>query len=345
MRIDSSTLQFESSHSGWAQTLQSQASPGALSRANRRLENLAAAPALPDIRSALADISAAARQRLETELQTQGTAAVAADDATAVEPMLALLKSMIEAFTGEAIDILSKADWPQARPVPSITAPPPAGNQTGSLYLRRESYESVQMSARGSVRTNEGLEIEFSLELSYERYVREEVLIQSGPAPARKDPLVLNFAGNANMLLDQLISFDLNSDGTAERLPGLAPGVAFLAFDRNGNGRIDDGGELFGPATNNGFEELTRLDDDANGWIDEADDAFKYLSLWRPGNQASAPQDLAAAGIGALALARAQTPFMLGQGHQTLGALRESGLFLTESGTTGLLQEIDLEPR
>jgi len=64
---------------------------------------------------------------------------------------------------------------------------------------------------------------------------------------------------------------------------------AFLALDRNGNGRIDDASELFGNWTylgsgvlaENGYQALAELDADGSGWIDAADPAFDRLVLWQ----------------------------------------------------------------
>ena len=55
-------------------------------------------------------------------------------------------------------------------------------------------------------------------------------------------------------------------------------------FDRNGNGKADNGSELFGVASGNGFADLRRLDEDRNGWIDESDAAFDRLQGLGPGD-------------------------------------------------------------
>ena len=100
--------------------------------------------------------------------------------------------------------------------------------------------------------------------------------------------------------------FDLDSDGTREKLP-LVSGSGF-AFDRNANGRIDDGRELFGPASGDGFSELARLDDDANGWIDEADAAWSQLRVWRPDAAGKGSvRSLSEVGVGALHRPRGDT--------------------------------------
>lgn len=85
------------------------------------------------------------------------------------------------------------------------------------------------------------------------------------------------------------VLFDIDADGVPEQMAWTAPdtGDAFLALDRNENGWIDDGRELFGdhapqPPSNepHGFLALSVYDDDADGWITDADPIFSYLRLW-----------------------------------------------------------------
>ena len=136
----------------------------------------------------------------------------------------------------------------------------------------------------------------------------------------------------------------LDADGRQDSLPMLAAGSGYLVFDRDGNGRIDSGKELFGPATNDGFAELKALDDDGNGWIDEADAAFSKLAIWRgAGTGAAGLTSLADAGIGALSVNGIATAMTLrGQAGQALGALRGSGIALTDGGQALAMQQIDL---
>lgn len=89
---------------------------------------------------------------------------------------------------------------------------------------------------------------------------------------------------------DDPVLFDVDADGTAERITWTGRGepLAFLALDRNSNGVVDDGAELFGTGTPltsgsrapNGFEALKELDTNHDGVIDPRDRVWRDLLLW-----------------------------------------------------------------
>jgi hypothetical protein len=154
-----------------------------------------------------------------------------------------------------------------------------------------------------------------------------------------RDPLVLSFDGKASELTDQRQSFDLDSDGKLESIPGLASSSGFLVFDRNGNGKADNGSELFGAKTGNGFAELAGFDMDRNGWIDEGDPVFSQLAIWSGDSWSS----LAGRGVGALYTGAVDAPFSLkNSANGLLGEIRAAGVYLNESGSVGSLQQVDL---
>lgn len=276
-------------------------------------------------------------------------------DQTEHDPKLLLIRRMIEMLTGKQIKVYRAEAAPETPPtVPpeQAQAGPAAGAQPRAGYgieydyhAVREELETTSFSAQGVVKTADGKEIAFALNLDMSRHHREEVniSIRAGDA-VRKDPLVINFDGNAAQLTDQRFRFDLDADGSKEEIAMLASGSGYLALDTNGNGKIDSGQELFGPATGSGFAELAAHDQDGNGWIDEGDAVFSQLRVWTPATEnAGTLETLQARQVGALYLGHVATPFELrGTGNSNLGAIAATGLYLTESNTAGTLQEIDL---
>jgi hypothetical protein len=315
-------------------------------------------PALPSV---IARISAAARQAFatfpEAPSQPQTQAIDAAFEAADKDPFMILVRQMIEMLTGEKLRVLDVAALQaemQHTKVRSETLSVSSTSQQAGFGLEydyhavREELETTRFSAQGVVRTADGQEFNFRLDLEMTRYYREEtsVSLRVGDA-VRKDPLVVNFGGTAAQLAshaNQRFSFDLDSDGKAELLPLFASVSGYLALDRNGNGRIDSGKELFGPQSGKGFAELARLDADGNGWIDANDPEFKKLAVWAPDSSgAGTLKSLGELGIGALALAHVATPFALRSSeNHDLGQVKNSGVYLSESGQAGSLQEIDL---
>jgi hypothetical protein len=301
-------------------------------------------------RQADADAASPALPATQIRLSEQAVsiqAAEAAGDSGQIDPKLKMLIAMIEAITGKRIKLLDTAalTQPPAQGARQDNANSPATADWGMQYDLHERYAEVEqttVSASGIIKTADGKEIRFELNLNMSRSFYEEtsVSVRAGNAQ-RKDPLVINFGGTAAQLSDQKFSFDLDGDGSKEEISRFASASGYLVLDKNANGRVDDGRELLGPATDNGFGELAALDKDGNGWIDENDAAFDQLMIWMPGSDKL--MSLREAGVGALALAHVGSKFELrGIGNSDLGAVRDSGVFLYEDGSVGSLQEIDL---
>ncbi|MDE2600430.1 MAG: VCBS repeat-containing protein [Rhodocyclaceae bacterium] len=277
-------------------------------------------------------------------------AAAANGEEAQLDPKIKLLIAMIEAITGKPVKFFNQASLAQP-PAAGNSAPasatPPSAADWGMTYDLHESYteaEQTTVSSSGTIKTADGKTVSFQLDLSMSRsyYESTDISVRAGNAQ-RKDPLVINFDGTAAQLSDMKFSFDLNGDGKEESISQLAGGSGYLALDKNGDGKINNGTELFGPTTNNGFGELARLDGDRNGWIDENDAAFEQLKIWVPGADGGKLMSLKEAGVGALALAHINSQFELrGQGNSNLGGIRDTGVFLFEDGRVGSMQEIDL---
>jgi hypothetical protein len=263
-----------------------------------------------------------------------------------------LMAMMLEKLLGREVRI-ARPDWQQREcdlpQVPDPAAGPQRPPEPGwgmqiDTHHRYEETEQTVFAARAEVHTADGRTVRLDLELGMSRqYVQQESL-QIRAGAALKDPLVINFQGNAAELTDQTLRFDIDADGQADTIHRLGPASGFLAWDRDGSGRIEDGSELFGPSSGDGFAELAGLDADGDGWIDEDDAAFDVLRIWTPDGQGGGRLvGLAAVGVGAIGLARVATPFDLtGPDNALRGQVRSTGVVLFEDGTAGTSQQIDL---
>ena len=271
-------------------------------------------------------------------------------------PHLAMVRDLIERLTGVAAQVLvlpgtaaDPVDLPQPPATTTTTQPLARSAGFGVIYERHEvleESEQTRFTAEGMVRTTDGQEIRFSLQLQMQSYHREEAWssLRLGDAAVPVDPLVINFDGTTAQLQDLRFAFDLEGDGQAEDVPLLSGARGYLALDRNQNQRIDDGLELFGPATGDGFAELAAHDGDGNGWIDENDAVFSQLHVWTPAADGPGTlRGLREAGVGAIHLGAVATPFSLrAADNAPLGAVRATSAYLREDGTPGTVQQIDL---
>ena len=214
---------------------------------------------------------------------------------------------------------------------------------TSSFHTEME-YTAFQ--SQGCVKTQDGREITFGVEVEMSRAFCEKydsIFIQDVPVVC--DPLVFNLEGNIGKISDQKFLFDLNADGTEEEISFTEQGSGFLALDKNKDGEINDGSELFGTKSGDGFKDLAQYDEDGNGWIDENDAIFEDLSIWTLNEEGEKVQiSLLAADVGAIYLGNASTEFSLKneETHDTNGIIRSTGIFLKESGGAGTVQHIDL---
>jgi len=234
-----------------------------------------------------------------------------------------------------------------SQPLPTITTP--QVEAVSFQYHRQETFyqaENTHFQATGLVKTADGRSIDISLELNLSRELVQHNSFMLRVGQNLTDPLVINFNGNSAELTETRFEFDLTLDGRPDLIPSLGANSAFLALDKNNDGIINDGSELFGAITGDGFNELAAYDDDNNGWIDENDAVFQHLKLWvHPGNSDSQQlMTLSEAGIGAIYLGNAKTPFSLLQSGDSslLGMIQSTGIYLSEDGSVGTIQHVDL---
>lgn len=264
-----------------------------------------------------------------------------------------VVQKMLEALTGKKIKfyVLKKLKLGSAQDGAhkvSVQANPQARQGWGLEYDFHEAYteqEKMSFTAQGIVKTADGREINFAVQLNMSRQFasRQDISIRAGDA-VKIDPLVINFRGTAPELTDTKFSFDLDSDGREDQISFVGPGSGFLALDLNGDGRINNGGELFGPGSGDGFAELAEYDLDGNNWIDENDPIYERLRIWTKDSEGNDVLfALGQKGVGAIFLGNTGTSFeMKDSGNNLQGQVKSSGIFLYESGLAGTIQQIDL---
>lgn len=269
---------------------------------------------------------------------------------------LIILQRLYEAITGRQMNLVDPSELASngqtltVEGAPSQTPAAPAADSAGfgMVYQRHERYqeqEKMAFKAEGVIQTEDGREIAFSTSLTMSRsYVEESNLIIRAGDAKKIDPLVINFDGKGVGLSQTRFSFDLDSNGSEEQLASLKAGSGFLALDRNGDGIINNGSELFGPSSGRGFDELARFDEDGNHFIDEGDSIYNKLRIWSFNEDGTS--QLVALGdkqIGAIFLGHLTTPFQLkDEQNNSLGEIANSGIYIKENGQTGMVQEVNL---
>ena len=256
-----------------------------------------------------------------------------------------LLTEMVDvSLSGkEAVSALEiKNGQPIGPAIPGFTG---TAELSFSQYQFISESQSLTFGSSGSIKTEDGREIDFSLYLELKQeasYETSESFVLE--VQRMKDPLVINFGTESVGLTDQYFEFDLEGDGDSETIASLAAGSGYLVLDRNGNGSVDDGTEMFGVQTGQGFSELAEFDHDGNLWIDENDAVFSELSLWvRDESGNDQLRSLSDIGVGAIYLGSESGRFNLHSSTgSVLGEIKSSGVVLMEGGELRTIQEIDL---
>ena len=222
-------------------------------------------------------------------------------------------------------------------------------NADMTLVSRTESFEAeseyTTFSAQGVAKTEDGREINFNVDYAMSREFMSYTEINEEAALNLCDPLVINVGAGVASVSDQKFAFDLDADGKTENISYLGSGSGFLALDKDGNGKVDNGNELFGTASGDGFKDLAAYDDDGNGWIDENDKVFNELKVWFKNDDGTDTLlSLKKADVGAIYLGSSGTEFSLknADNSATNAVIRRSGIFLKESGGAGTVQHLDM---
>lgn len=276
-----------------------------------------------------------------------------------LDPRWMVVKRLVEKLTGKKIRLLTLSELrscDQEKPGLRLEQEkaeergnPERPHGWGIEYHYNESYyehEEVSFTAQGTIQTQDGKEVRFSVNLNLSREYMSETsfTILAGDAARKVDPLVVNFGGAAPELTSMKFTFDLNADGINEQVPFLKPGSGFFVVDANKDGVVNNGSELFGPQTGNGFEELAAHDRDGNNWIDENDPVYMDLLIWtKDADGSDVLSSLKEKGIGAIYLGNLNTTFSLkGFDNLLTGQLNRFGIYLNEDGIAGTVQQLDI---
>ncbi len=284
----------------------------------------------------------------------------AASDPLAGDQRMQLLRDIVERMTHRHMKQLKPSDLQRPADGPSIpqTRPGAPVNERAAPSRPRvgwgfeetvthtvTTHEASSVVAKASVTTSDGntFDVSATLVLQSDRVDVQTVHVTAGD-PKTRDPLVLDLGTVQGTLTAGSFAFDLNGDGSKLQVQNPGAGSAFLVDDRNGNGTVDGGSELFGARSGNGFADLKALDGDRNGWIDENDAAWQRLRVWSPDTKGNgALRTLADAGVGAIAVGSVASPFDLRDGAGAVqGRVASTGVFLTEQGVARTVRELDL---
>ncbi|VUZ26587.1 Uncharacterised protein, partial [uncultured Comamonas sp.] len=179
--------------------------------------------------------------------------------------------------------------------------------------------------------------------------------------PQRSDPFTLDLDGDGletvGINTSNPVMFDIDAMGVKQSVGWVSPDDGFLTLDRNGNGTIDDGAELFGDATvlpngnraKDGFEAVASLDTNGDGVVNALDAQWAELRIWQDLNQDGISQAdelkaLETLGIIGINVAKTEHEKVLGNGN----VLADLGTFIRTdgtdgtTGTVGQLADIDL---
>lgn len=351
MKITSSDIRFEFDRLFQREETVTEVGDGAVSSRNRTSPSSAVAGV---------SISQLAKNRYLSDrsflLSAQQELSRSAEpDSTAADTHpVRMIQTMAQTILGRDVRVTETMARSQTNPAekdgsPSPDVPASTGRgQFTAQFLEIRSLvenESLDLHSTGVIRTGDGLDIQFELQLRMDRTFRsQETLLRQTTAGRTTDPLIITLSGSPPEPGDRFFRFDLNGDGELESIANLGQGSGFLSLDRNGDGRINDGGELFGPQSGDGFLELAAFDQDGNRWIDENDPVYEQLSIWsRDEKGQDVLMGLKDAGIGAIHLEAVASPFVMTDDmNRVTGQLRRTGILVKENGEVRHIYQMDL---
>ncbi|WP_019448919.1 calcium-binding protein [Cupriavidus sp. BIS7] len=181
-------------------------------------------------------------------------------------------------------------------------------------------------------------------------------------AETTRSPIILDLDGDGVETIGtgSGVYFDHDNNGFAENSGWVGKDDGILVWDRNGNGQIDDGTELFGnnstlsngQKATNGFHALSELDRNKDGKVDASDADFANLRVWRDTNSDGVVQQgellsLTEAGVKSLDVAYTEPGKLNANGDGPAGVIdgngnqhRQVGSFERTDGTRHTMTDV-----
>lgn len=209
-----------------------------------------------------------------------------------------------------------------------------AGPRFALLALRRRRRDAhTEAFARGLAEALYLEDLDEDTDYSEVEYLKDDV---QDEGMCEHSPLILDLTGDGIAVgaAGDGVSFDLLSTGAPVRTAWPAPGDGLLALDRDGDGAITRGDELFGNGAGfaNGFDALAVHDENSDGTIDARDPVYERLLVWtdRDGDGESGAgelRSLRAAGVVSIDLgyATSNRRDAAGNRHGQLGSFIQLG--------------------
>ena len=281
----------------------------------------------------------------DVQLSSQGTQSSLLDQLSSDKnAVYSLIEAILEKAFGVHFKLLRLFPLHPEDSQLSASYPPLADEQQNIDY---QEQQQLSFTASGQITTQDGKQLQFSLNMQMQsRYQYHGSQSYQSGGVGSHDPLMVNLGASAGSLDGASVSFDLQDNGQMVNLPFSSQG-GWLVQDKNGDGKITDGSELFGPQSGNGFADLAKLDSNHDGVIDENDPAFAQLKIWtgRDSNGKDHLLSLKDAGIGAILLPSVDAPLTLranASDPDPQAQMRRAGVFVKDDGEAGMISQLDV---
>jgi hypothetical protein len=273
-----------------------------------------------------------------------------------VDPKMLVIASLIDQAGGNGKEFLKRMNELQNMMQPSdasaASPSPDSFAMTGELSAEQSaqvaaatdgSNIAVAAQYQGSIKGHFMQEITAEdgstskVEVSFE--VQISVSVGVAQTTNKSDPIALDMNKDGQISTTDVnggTAFDINGDGAPEQSD------YFLALDKNGNGKIDSGKELFGDqnGAQNGFAELACYDSNHDGKIDRNDSVFGDLKAVKLGkNKAIEMYSLAQLGISSISLQYQSMDGAQGAGN----SVAQTGSYTMQDGSSGLAADMLME--